>query len=83
MTPDHLKSKRVSSGALAHWPTCGTCPSLKPDLQYPGWGWCGHPNNIVPHGGRAGFTPSQSPTGSCELHPARAIEAAHGIGETP
>ena len=70
---EHLMSNRISNGAPAHWPMCGTCPHMKQDAQYPGWGWCQHPKNMVPHVGReVGFTPSQSPSGSCELHPQRA-----------
>lgn len=77
---EHLKSNRISGGAPAHWPMCGTCPSMKHDAQYPGWGWCQHPNNIVPHQGRTvGFTPSQSPTGTCDLHPARAAQKDAGM----
>ena len=68
---------RVSGGAGPGVPTCPTCPFLLKDKQYPGWGWCQHSKNIVHgEGWTNGFTPSQSPDGSCELHPERAAAEA-------
>ena len=66
------KHGRISGGAVDGTPVCPTCHYLLPDKNYPGWGWCGNAQNRVfvidwPNG----FTPSQSPDGSCELHPAR------------
>jgi hypothetical protein len=54
-------------------PTCPTCPFLLHDRLYSGWGWCSAPQNRV-HTDHwpEGFTPSQSPSGTCNLHPERA-----------
>lgn len=70
------KTDRISGGAGDSTPKCPSCPFVKPDQKHPGWGWCDHPRNRVYDGGWPnGFTPSQSPSGSCELHPERAAAA--------
>lgn len=65
---------RVSIGAPSGTPRCPSCEHLTADQKYPGWGWCSHPQNrVYGVGWPNGFTPSQSPTGSCALHPERAV----------
>jgi hypothetical protein len=74
-------TERISGGASAGTPTCPSCPHLLKDKAHPGWGWCGAPQNRVNAPGWVnGFTPSQSPSGSCNLHPQR---AAHDIKANP
>ena len=61
---------RISMGAGNSTPQCSTCTFRAPDPKYPGWGWCGHPSNrVFVEGWPLGFTPSQSPSGTCRLHP--------------
>jgi hypothetical protein len=70
---------RISMGAGNSTPQCSTCAHRAPDAQYPGWGWCAHPSNrVFVEGWPLGFTPSQSPSGTCRLHPAIATTAATG-----
>jgi hypothetical protein len=65
-------TERISGGASSGTPTCSTCPHLDKDKSNPGWGWCNAPQNrVMDKGWVNGFTPSQSPSGSCELHPER------------
>lgn len=72
-------SSRISGGAPNGTPMCPTCPFQKGDGKYPGWGWCTHPRNrVYSEGWPNGFTPSQSPSGSCEFHPLR-----NAVGSTP
>lgn len=67
---------RISGGSRGV-PLCPSCAHLIADKAHPGWGWCGHPSNRVEDPGWVnGFTPSQSPTGSCGLHPLRIARAA-------
>lgn len=76
-------SNRISGGAPNGMPTCPSCPYLRHDKKHPGWGWCDHPDNRVQDKGWVnGFTPSQSPTGSCELHPERRMTATPAKGES-
>lgn len=66
-------NSRISGGASDSTPKCQTCPHRLADNEYPGWGWCGHPQNrVYADGWVRGFPPSQSPSGTCELHPDRA-----------
>lgn len=70
---------RISMGAVASTPQCPTCTFRAPDSKHPGWGWCSHPSNrVFAKGWPLGFTPSQSPSGTCRLHPAIAATAATG-----
>jgi hypothetical protein len=67
---------RISGGATAGTPTCPSCPHLLKDKRHPGWGWCDAPQNramnrVTDKGWVNGFMPSQSPSGSCNLHPER------------
>jgi hypothetical protein len=63
---------RISGGAATYTPTCPSCPYLNRDARHPGWGWCNAPQNrVFTEGWPNGFTPSQSPTGTCNLHPQR------------
>lgn len=67
-------TERISGGAPSGMPTCPTCPHLAKDKGHPGWGWCTElQNRVVTDGWVNGFTPSQSPSGSCNLHPERAV----------
>jgi hypothetical protein len=73
-----VNTNRVSGGAADGTPTCPTCPHLVHDKEYPDWGWCYHPQNRVhAKGWPGGFTPSQSPSGSCDLHPNATATDAH------
>jgi len=64
---------RIRGVAPSGAPTCQTCPHLLHDKKHTGWGWCDAPQNrVVSPGWSHGFTPSQSPTGTCKLHPALA-----------
>jgi hypothetical protein len=81
-------TERISGGAGSGYPQCQTCVHRTPDSKHPGWGWCCHPSNrVYADGWPQGFTPSQSPDGTCLLHPVRAAaslgqavgqEAKHG-----
>ena len=76
------ESNRISGGATAGTPMCPSCPHLRRDHKFNGWGWCGHSDNrVYSNAWPDGFTPSQSPTGSCDLHPERASLA--NIGQHP
>lgn len=71
-----MSTDRISGGRQSHSESCPTCPHLKHDAAYPGWGWCSRPENrVYAEGWPLGFTPSQSPSGSCNLHPVRAAAA--------
>lgn len=70
-----MSTDRISGGRPSHNESCPTCPNLQRDSGHPGWGWCTAPENRVYSAAwPQGFTPSQSPSGSCNLHPARAAE---------
>lgn len=67
-----MTTERISGGASINTPACPTCPHLAHDKAHPGWGWCNAPaNRVFSEGWVNGFTPSQSPTGTCNLHPKR------------
>lgn len=76
---------RISGGALRGTPTCPTCPHLNKDDKHTGWGWCAAPQNrVFSASWPQGFTPSQSPSGTCNLHPERAAAALPaGAQEVP
>ena len=63
---------RISGGAASGTPTCPTCIHRTSNPSNAAWGWCTHPSNrVFAEGWPQGFTPSQSPDGTCTLHPAR------------
>lgn len=65
------KNNRISMGANQSTPCCPTCAHRIPNGAG-GWSHCGHPSNrIYTDGWPNGFTPSMSPSGTCELHPRR------------
>lgn len=67
-----MPNDRISGGANSSMPACPTCAHRVADAAHPGWSWCGHPSNrVYADGWPNGFTPSQSPSGTCSLHPER------------
>jgi hypothetical protein len=71
-------NERISMGANHHTPCCPTCVHRTANGSG-GWSWCSHPSNrVYAEGWPQGFTPSQSPSGTCLLHPARAPGEQHG-----
>lgn len=63
-------NNRISMGAGHSTPRCPSCPSFQSSAT--GWGWCQDSRNrVFSDGWPLGFTPSMSPSGTCDLHPER------------
>lgn len=78
-----VDTERISGGAPAGTPTCPNCPHLLKDKKYPGWGWCNaQENRVMDKGWVNGFAPSQSPSGSCNLHPERTSGVTVALDQT-